>query len=220
MRRRFIRSYRLAQRVARMQAASHALVISALGVAAPILLGAQGAPAEPPGCSGAVKEVRARRSNESVVHGLGGLLECPQTGPLALVTVWAIPPSDPAVLNTLSHASAGIRDMRVLTAVMKSAEDATLFRTGRQTALRTLVRLYHPTLEVDFKTRPEDGANGPVFVMMGKWTSTPGREGAVPITESGKDEILATLDRVGQTGTDQELRRVALRLKRELGSGS
>jgi hypothetical protein len=175
----------------------------------PALLAAQTSPPDSPGCAQAVLEVRAGRLPE--------LLQCPQSGPPALAKVWESPPVDPELLNTLSHATAGVRDMRVLPTVIKAAENPALLRPVRLAALRTLVRLYDPTLEVDFKTRPEDGANGRVFVMMGKWSSTPpGADGAFPITQGGRSEILATLERICDRAADVELRRVAARLRRAL----
>jgi len=214
------RHNRLLQKIAPIRLPFGALVLLALSVVVSRSLPAQGSPSDSPGCSAAAQDVRAGKSVESVRHGLGGLLECPQSGPPTLAKVWESPSVDPEVLNTLSHASAGIRDMRVLSAVIKSADNAALVRAVRLAALRTLVRLYDPKREVEFKTRTEDGANGPVFVMMGRWTSTVGRDGAFPITQAGKNDILATLDRLGNTDSDPALRRVAVQLRRELGAGS
>ena len=188
----------------------------ACGVMLPTAAMAQTPAPEPLDCAVAAQSVTQAISSDSLMRRLGDLLACPESGPPVIAKLWERPPGQPELLNTLSHASAGLRDMRVLAAVIRTAENPELARITRLAAFRTLVRLYDPSLEVDFRTRPEDGPSGPIFVMMGKWTSDLGRDGSKPITDAGRNELLGSLKRVGDSDEDAELRRVVKRLRKEL----
>jgi hypothetical protein len=167
-------------------------------------------------CPSVLLEARPGRPFESTRRALADVIECPQSGPPALAALWDSRPSDASLLSTLSNASAGLRDMRVLLAVIRTAENSTLPRRMRLAALRTLLRLYDPARVVEFRTRPEDGPEGHVFAGFGEWSHPPGRDGASPITAAGRDAILATLRRMGNADADPEIKRVSTLIEREV----
>jgi hypothetical protein len=177
-------------------------------------------PSESPACTSAAQQARPGRPLDATKRGLVELLECPQNGPQVFAVLWDSRPTDVSLLGTLSQATAGLRDMRVLPAVIRSAENTASPRHARLAAMKTLVRLFDPALEVDFRTRLTEGADGHIFVMMGRWTEVPGRNGASPITPAGKDKILASLNRIANADPDAEIRRTAQRLERELKPAS
>jgi hypothetical protein len=173
-------------------------------------------PAEAPACALAAQVIRDGGSVIDASRALADLVACPHSGPPAFALLWDRNPGDTALLGNLRAATSYLRDMRTLSAVTRVAENAALPRHTRLAAIRTLVRLYNPILEVVFRTRPEEGPNGPVFVMVGSWTEVLGRDGSSPITQAGRDRIAASVQSMAKGDPDMEMRRIAARLEREL----
>ena len=164
----------------------------ALGsLAAMVLLGArmqstEAQVQEPQHCARAETMLVSRRNDSSYSRAASELLSCPSTGPKVLSREWANPPADSVAMRTLSNASSGLRDRRLLAAVKGVAASASQSRAARLEAIRTLVSYFDPIIFIEIGVRPGIPSPNDVYVSFGGWSEPRGRDGSDPLPASTK----------------------------------
>jgi hypothetical protein len=89
-------------------------------------------------CAAAVAVLEQRQSSSEVMESLRTLTACERSAGPALSTVWRTPPTRTDEITALTYASRGVRDGRIMDAVMSKASDPAASADLRVAALTVL----------------------------------------------------------------------------------
>lgn len=141
---------------------------------------------------------------------LGVISWCPEAGE-ALADAWRQPPTDQRLLLHLAQRSSTVADVRILSAVLAIAADASAAQELRRIATGVVVKQFDPKLAVleQFWLEPEEN----ILAHSSHGYHKPGTE---PLRSDDRSRIVATFRAIGSSDPDAHMRRVAAALATEL----
>lgn len=141
------------------------------------------------------------------------ITRCEVSAGEALGTVWRHPPADSTSLQELYIASSGLRDQRILDALMAVAADPTIAWYPRATAIRVMAAYVQPAMAlIPDEIRPR--ADSLVrYGMADHWVQ---REGSDPLMPGSHARIQQLLLRLASEDPDPALRHTAGFVERRL----
>jgi hypothetical protein len=134
---------------------------------------------------------------------------CPDTAAIALGEAWNSPPTDSVALRLLGEVSGRISDRRLLSAVTRVAKDSGRPLEERLAAFRALAAYVVPGATLLYQNLGKPDLPGVGYVMMGAVSHPvvlPGREALTPSDQSAAVE---TLENLGATDTNPQIRAIA-----------
>lgn len=141
------------------------------------------------------------------------LARCPD-GSSSLASAWSNPPADPEILSKLAHRSAELADVRILNAVLATLQNTGASAAARRAALDVVLAQYSPSV-VASRSTWED----PEHASLGYRSDVYQVQGEQPVTAADRDRIVAAFRSMSASDPDTDLRRIATRIVKDLGSG-
>lgn len=163
-----------------------------------------------PGCRDAAARVTAAADRATLRAALSRLQTCPDEAPGVIASLWDNLPPDSLSQSALASASAAVRDARVFDAIQRAVRTATMPAQGQRTAVRALVMLYEPDLDVTHMTSTDAHGTTRARPQLTRVTHSRGIvNGSSPLPPSVRADILTLLSEIEAGARDAEVRQFA-----------